>query len=407
MGNENKAEEIAFDLKGVARKIKILSLPGLTEREQDITDWLEMMGEISNEEKRKRLDEIVKQSPDYIPRPHKVSPQIVTIKEFAKQVIHPREIFIESWIEREGLTILGGEQKVGKSIITLNLCAWLTLGRYFLGFYTPEPKNVLLYKQEISEPAMQERVKKMLGNESSNLLDNFYIKNTAGNPIKITNTNDRKRLYDEIEKSNPDLVVFDPLSTFHDKKENDAREMAAVLEHFFEIKHKYKVSILIIHHHGKSTDSVRHGGHLLRGHSIIGDRADSIISFYRLSEKYRNSPLPNGYECYAELNFELRNGAAPSNFIIERNPENLWYRKFDLYDQLGKKILPDKVREIIRESGGELFQSELLKILSESASRGVAFKAISEAKNLDYIEPVKLPGRGNPILLKLKNAGRN
>lgn len=416
VGNEEVAEKVALDLSTVTKTLKILNLPGLIEREQDITDWFEMMGDLSNEVKKNRLFKICDGTPDFeiresttpietiteLPIEAITEPPIETIRAFRARNIPSREVFLQSWIEREALTILGGEQKVGKSIITLNVATSLALGNDFLGFEVPKPRRVLLYQQEISASAMKERTEKILGDESSSLLDNFLIKNTTGNSIKITKEEDRKLLYEEIAKEQPDLVIFDPLSTFHDKKENDEQDMSKVLDIFFDIMHKFKVAILLIHHYAKPSIAKRDGSHLLRGHSVLGDRPDAIIVFNKVYEKYKKAPLHQAYNCYAEIQFVLRNDAAPENLIVERNPENLWYSVFDLDERFGKKILPEQVKKIVEENDGEMLQSDLILILIEMASRSVVFKAISEAKEKGYIESEPLSGKGKPNLIKLK-----
>lgn len=403
VGNEQIAEKIANDLSGFTKHIKILNLPGLNEREQDITDWFEMMENISNEEKKSRLEKVIEKTPIYEQRKETKVPQIENLRDFMEREIPTREVFLENWIERKALTILGGEQKVGKSIIALNIAKSLAIGRNFLGFKVLKPRKVLLIQQEISDSAMKERITKMLKKEDSPLLDeNFLIKNTTGSLLKITKPEDRKQLFKEIEEYKPDLIIFDPLSTFHDKKENDEKEMAEVFDYFFEIVHKFKVAILVIHHYGKPAIAQRQGSHLLRGHSIIGDRADAIIVFNKLPERYKNTQLPQPYNCYAEIQFILRNDAAPDNIIVERDSEDLWYRPYDLYGNLGRKILPEKIKKIIEENGGGMLQKELIEILLEQASRTVIFKAIHEAKEKEYIEDEIIPGRGNPVSLKLK-----
>jgi len=328
---------------------------------------------------------------------------IETLGTFRKKEIAKREIIAQYHAEKEALTILAGKLKLGKSLYAIEMGICVASGREFIDFMVPKPRKVLLYQQEISEPAMKERIEKMLKDFDSPLLeDNFLIKNTVGNLIKVTDHSQKVQLFAEIEHCNPDLVIFDPYSTFHNKKENDEKEMSEVLDIFFEITKKFKCGVFLIHHFGKPSLAQRTGGHELRGHSVLGDRPDILILFNSLPEKYKNSPLPYPNNHYAELQFILRNDAAPDNLIIERDPETLWYRPYDLYGQLGRKILPEKVRNIIREHGGKILRKELMEELLEYASKRVALKALQEAKEKYFIESKALPGRGNPVELILK-----
>jgi len=402
VGNEIIAEKIALDLSRVTNKIKILQLPGLNEREQDITDWLEMMRDVSIDEKKKRLIELIKETPYYEPTISTQKPRIETLEEFLAREMPKREIIVQYHAEKEAVSILAGEHKRGKSLYATQLALRIAEGKDFLNFIVPKPRKILLYQQEISEPSMKERLTKMLKRYSPSVLENFLIKNTVGNLVKVTNSSHRKQIHEQVETYKPELIIFDPFSTFHNRKENDEKEMSEVIDYFYEIAKKFCVAVLLIHHYGKPSMVSRQGGHLLRGHSILGDRPDIIILFNRLPKKYQNSPLPYAQDNYAEVEFILRSDAKPDNLIIERDPENLWYREYDLYNQLGRKILPERVKNIIQENGGEMQQAELMMMLQKLASKQVAFNAIQEAKQRDYIESVPLKGQGNPILLKLK-----
>lgn len=414
VGNEDKADAIAYKLAQAAQEVKIIKLPGLNQREQDITDWFDLMGDISNEEKKKKLEKVMEETPIYEPgetisKPKKKtkSSRIVSIRELRAQERPPRDVFLESWLERGSIAIIGGKQKIGKSILSLNIATRLVLGEDFLGFRVPKPRKVLLYQQEISAEQMKERTDKIFGNnDSSPKLDNLF---TYTNPpeeiIKITKSQDRARLHEDIEECRPDLVIFDPLSTFHNSNENDEQEMSRVFDCFSKIRNKFKVGVLIIHHIGKPSLAPRNGSHQLRGSSTIGDRADSIIILNELPDQYQKTPLPYSFNCYAELQFTLRNDPAPNNMFTERNPNTLWYSPFNLYGHFGKKITPEKVRDFVKENGGEMLQAELVPVLEKIASNKVAKRAIREAEDKGYIKSVPLPGQGNPNLLKLIQKG--
>ena len=402
VGNEKTAEKIANDLSKITKNIKILKLPGLTEREQDITNWFESMSQLSIEEKKVKLAEVISKTPQFkikkVPHKHRAE----TIRELREREVSPREIFVKNWAEKEALTILGGEKKTGKSLLALNLGVNLALGNDFLGFKVPKPRKVLYIQQEIADWALRDRSDKLLQDNDSDLLDNFTIITTTGDLLKITSSKDREQILSHIEDIEPDLAIFDPFSTFHNKNENDASEMNEILDFFFEIIHKFHIGIFVIHHFGKPTLNKRDGGHLFRGHSVLADRPDINIVMRKISDKYKKMPLPYDYDCYSEIHFELRSDAKPGMLIVERNPDSLKYKTYDFYGFLGKKIPPIKVKEIIEDNGGEMLQPDLLSILCKMASYTVAWNAINEAKERGDIEIIPTQRRGNPNLLKTK-----
>jgi hypothetical protein len=413
VGNEETEKKIAHDISGYAEHARILKLPGLTQREQDITDWIDMLGDISDENKRSNLNKIVESTPYYEPeQKEQKKPSQDSIKrnriivesaqEFMGKEIPPREILMEYWLEKEALAVLGGKKKKGKSLLSLNLALKLAQGRDFLGFKIPKQRKVLLFQQEISQGAMRERIDKMLKHEDTP--SNLRLVTLTEGPIKITNSQDRKEIHEAIDTAEPDLVIFDPLATFHNKVENDASEMSEVLGHFCEIIGKFRVGILLIHHFGKPSLVPKEGADKLRGSTVIGDRPDAIITLHELDKKYKNTKLPLPFKNYSEVLFELRNDEEPDGIYIERDKETLWHRISNVFrDHLGRKMLPKDVKQIVKSHGGKIQQKELTEILMETVSKKVALRLISETEEKGDIERVPLGGPGNPLLVKLKD----
>jgi hypothetical protein len=408
VGNEKVADRAARDIASHAKSVKALSLPGLTEREQDITDWFERMGgEVTVEEKRKKLLKIVDQTPLFLagatePVP-KSSAKSMTLSQFLNKKVPPREIFMDYWVEREQLTILAGPQKAGKSILSVNLGLSLAFKRDFLGFGVPKPRRVLYVQQEIPESAMLERLRKMLCQFESPSLDNFMIENTSGTPLKLTNHAGVERLKGLVESNMPDLLILDPFSTFHDDKdENSESEMASVLEPILGLKHQFKIGVLLIHHFGKPSLAERKGSHRLRGSSVIGDRADSMVLLDPLNPAKNGVSLPNSGS--GRISFVLRSDADPGDILVRLDPASLWFVRADQdAPQQGGKLPAEAIVEAIRDHGGEIRQLELEALLKPRASRGTVLKAVEEAVARGLLElPVRLPEPGGPVLLKLK-----
>ncbi|MBW1862316.1 MAG: AAA family ATPase [Deltaproteobacteria bacterium] len=328
--------------------------------------------------------------------------KVEDISAFMNRGLRERDIFIKNFVERHALTILAGEQKVGKSVLTINLMLSLAMGMDFLGFEPPMARRVLYIQQEISEWAMKSRLEKMLENPTEGFLKNFLKITTTGDPLKITDSRHRREIFDRIKESEPDLVVFDPLSTFHNKSENDAKEMTSVLDHFFELIKEFNIGILLVHHHGKASAVEKSGDHMPRGSSVLGDRADAIINVKRLPKKYKEMYLPHNFQNYAELEFILRSDVPLDNIIIERNPNTLWYHETDLYGQIGRKLTAEEVKKIVVQEGGEIRQKKLVEILLEKVSRPVALKCIREAEEKQYLEAEELAEKGKPRLLRLR-----
>lgn len=334
--------------------------------------------------------------------------EIKSVAQLLKEEREDRDIFIEGWVERESLTILAGKQKIGKSILAINLMLALTTGEEeFLKAKIHQPRKVLYVQQEIKNQSLKDRIDKMRTNfDDDKGLDIFQVITTTGKPIKVTIPEDRARLNKIIKKAKSDLIVFDPLATFHTKDENKSKDMNEVLDYFFKIMKEYKVGILLIHHHGKPSQAERTGAQMLRGSSVMGDRADVIINLTPLPEKYRDLVRYHPAS-YAKLNFELRSDEPIRDFYIERDPEILWYEKSDvLAEEIKIKLTPEEVRNVVLENGGTIGRKELLEKLLEKTSKTTIEKNIKEGLLLELFMKQKLETKGNPIIYKVAG-GKN
>jgi hypothetical protein len=401
VGNEKFVKTAASDISGIANRVRVLALPDLTEREQDITDWFNKTGSVTPEEKIKRLNEAVDGTPDFVP-PDKASKidapaRTPTLSEFLSTPTAPRDVFMECWAEREHLTILSGPQKVGKSILAVNLGLNLSMGVDFLGFRVPKPRRVLYIQQEISDSAMRERLQMMIANLGL-LTENFMIENTHGVFPKLPSREGQERLRELLTVDKPDFLILDPLSTFHNRDENSATEMTVVLEPIFDLKHEFRIGVLLVHHFGKPSIVARKGSHRLRGSSVIGDRADNLIMLDPVNASRTGTAYPP--ECYGRISFSLRNDLAPNPFAVVRDPATLWYRRLS-HEQASKHKLPaSRIAEIVRDHGGQIKQAELERLPGIGGSRGTVREAVREAVAGGLIVPDYLPEPGRPVILK-------
>jgi hypothetical protein len=319
------------------------------------------------------------------------------LRDFMEKEIPERDIFVQNWAERKRMTMLAGREKIGKSLIVINMMLQLAKGERFLGFNIPEPRRVLYIQQELSEIDLRIRFEKMLYGRKA--LSNLFLKTTTGDVLKITNPDHRQIIHSEIEDKEPDLVVFDPYSTFHDKKENSAEEMTEVLWYFSEIMYKFNVGIILIHHYGKPGTVDKTGAHRFRGSSVLGDRPDILICLDKLDPKCK-SRLQLDYNEYVEVSFDLRSDAKPLDTILIRNSSTLQYSEAEL-DEILIGITAEDIMRIVSRAGGKLDQKEVVKIGQQQAAYKSVLNAIGEAERRGYILRETRPGKGSPKVLKV------
>lgn len=402
VGAETYAEMVADKLLAVAKDVFVINLPS-EKKDYDISDYLAENAENSDRKAKAIADLYSKCATRY---EDKKEHRIYTAKELMEAEFAERDIFVQEWVERNCLTILGGMKGVGKSMLMLNLMIALAQGKSFLDFSVPSPRCCLYIQQEIPAAGLKERLSLMsVGQDVELLSKNLHIINSRSNPYKLTNKAQREKIFRKIEKINPDLLVLDHLTTLHYKNENSTEQMNVILDILFDITHRFEIGTLLAHHHGKPGDMPRISAHDLRGSSTISDRADNVINIYPLPAKYRKDSvfLPYHHANYAEIKFTLRMDAPSDNIMVERDPYTLIYSKSYLYGQMGKKSSPYDVRDIVFKNGGKIMQTELVEELLKHMTKPVALKYIQEAEKKGLIIRIPLPEKGNPNLVALKD----
>jgi len=206
----------------------------------------------------------------------------------------------DSILSRGDRLVLAGEQKSGKSVLLAQMIRGLCLGTEFLGFPIIRPVRVLYVQAELREGRLKKRYlpwQIMAQNKGIALpRGSFFIWSTNG-PMYLTGFRRKdkdtdggyhglEKLYAEIEEVLPDVVVFDPLASFHDSNENSSSEIKEFLDEIDKFKHHVNasrggVAVVIAHHFRKSNiEEKRVKAPLidrLRGSNALAGWADSLL----------------------------------------------------------------------------------------------------------------------------------
>ncbi|MDQ1274861.1 MAG: IclR helix-turn-helix protein [Euryarchaeota archaeon] len=247
---QRHGQKVAHSLCMTAKEVRILNLPGLNEK-GDIINWLDEGHTI--DELFKLLEKTLSWKPDTEQKtilPPKREPVIRTFKE-----LHSRELPEVKWIVvkiiPQGLVILAGKPKVGKSWLILHIALSVALGGVALGSAKVEKGVVLYLALEDTERRLKDRGNKLLSGELPP--DNFYYC-----------TNDWGRLPEagiRIEKfldehKDTRLVVVDTLQKIRAPSKKGAGVYEQDYEAISELKtiaDKYNVAIVVVHHQRKAT----------------------------------------------------------------------------------------------------------------------------------------------------------
>lgn len=179
--------------------------------------------------------------------------KLITASDLEAKNIPPANWAIEGFIP-EGLTILAGAPKSGKSIFALNLALALSSDAEIIGKKSKTIKNVLYLPYEDSERRLQNRIKKMkegllIKNEPKTFFPNDC------NPPKI-DIEDLNNIGILIKENNIDIIIIDTLgSSIKNAIKKTLRSYMdeyELLNTFQRFALNNKISLILLHHTRKA-----------------------------------------------------------------------------------------------------------------------------------------------------------
>jgi len=262
------------NLKGTAANIKLLELPGLPE-EGDFTDWLNTFNDI--DEAGERFSIIAEGAEPYISGDLKIQTTGFNAAELMAMTLPEPKWAIPN-ILPEGLNILAGKPKMGKSVLSLNIALAIACGGKALSKIDVEKGSVLYLALEDTKRRLQSRLKAMLQDRSApqNLhLEPVWPKIGDGGLNKLDG-----RIQ---EISDLRLLIIDTLKKIKPVQKNRNKnpydidyENISVVK---ELADKFNISILIIHHLRKTeSDDIMDD---FSGTFGLTGAADGLLAFKR------------------------------------------------------------------------------------------------------------------------------
>lgn len=192
------------------------------------------------------------------------------------------EFLVENlWVMGESL-MLYGQGGTGKSLMAMQLMLDLVSEQEtkFLGTCKVKPDNrVLLLQSEVSAAGLNERMRAMCNGSIPEAVRTRINVVTCGNEYATTgNFLDKEycnNVHDMLIKTNSNVLIVDPLISYHNVNENENAAMRKLLDAMQSVSKKANASLLIIHHSGKQYMNNKSTGS--RGASAIGDWASSSL----------------------------------------------------------------------------------------------------------------------------------
>jgi hypothetical protein len=183
-------------------------------------------------------------------------------------------LFLES-----GAGILGGAPKSGKSFLALELCVSIASGTACMGQFpiqAPGPVTLLCVEDP---PAVVLQRLQALARAHNTTLESLPIHVIVEPAVRLPDGIERLRA--TLDKTQPRLLLLDPLIRLHRADENSAAEMSVILDGIRALARTSHTAILLVHHTRKAAAGSS-AGSALRGSSDLHAFGDTNLYLRKL-----------------------------------------------------------------------------------------------------------------------------
>ena len=188
---------------------------------------------------------------------------------------------------------MGGEPKVGKSLLVANLALALAAGKDRAGFHIPAARRVLVCQFELPTPQFVARLASMRRSVGAAADQNLLVDTRAGGNL-LSAPQGLNHFLNAARQAAAEVIVLDPLYSTHDQDENDTRSMAALCQSLLRLRDASKAALIVVHHVRKSIGREEIGS-AFRGSSALHAVGDSYLLLdapFGPSVRHRRVALP-------------------------------------------------------------------------------------------------------------------
>lgn len=265
---------------------------------------------------------------------------------------------IEGLWAKDGVGIIGGTPKTGKTWLALDFALSVASGTPALGaFPVREPGTAVLFPAEDDPRAVRDRVAALATRRGVELA-NLPLHIITTESLKLDEPSDRDGLEQLLINLRPRLLVLDPLVRLHSGDENHSGHVSELLGYLRALQRRFLLSIIVTHHVTKKTGAAQ-PGQALRGSSDLHAWGDSNAYLRRqkdgpllLTLEHRGAPSPEPME----IRLVSVDGGAQFELVGEgeSSPEE---------GGDGGETLQDRILRLLHDSGRPVSQLRMRKRL--------------------------------------------
>jgi hypothetical protein len=272
----------------------------------------------------------------------------------------------------QGILFVGGEPKVGKSLLVANLALSLAAGADRIGFRVPAPRRVLICQFELPVPQFVSRVA-VMRRALDKAADQHLLVDTRAAGHLLSAAQGLSHFVSAAKTAAAEIIILDPLYSTHDQDENDTRAMAALCQSLLRLRDASRAALVVVHHVRKSIGRYEIGS-AFRGSSALHAVGDSYLLLTR----------PSPQLATVELRFQFRYSASQPPRLLQLDPHTLWFSSTEKPPAAvapRRKVEKADVTQALAEMGDEARYNQLRDQIMNATecSKRTAQLAITEA----------------------------
>lgn len=367
-----------------AATVRVLTWPGATKKGDDAGNFVERGGTLAE------LRAMVEQAEEFVPGAEGEAPAGASEDGDKDRVTFPDpipagELLTKTFPELrwavpdllpEGLTLMLGRPKIGKSYLVLQLAQAVATGGHFLG-RSPRQGRVLLVCLEDSPRRIQTRMREQGWTRQAEETAGFFFPETWMERGAAAT----QRLAETLQQGDYTLAVIDTLGVFLGVKDiNDYASCTAELHTLQTCALRTRTAVVGLHHMGKTRTGDPVDDAL--GSTAIAAVADGVMGLYR---SRADDPV---------WTVHIRGrDVADQEFAVTRDERTRTWHAATVEDQLKPDTLQEQVFDVLAGADDAMTAAQIiaaLKLRDREAKRPKVVEALAKLVGMKAVERVPI-----------------